>query len=146
MALRVAVALVLLTASVPLAASVASAQDATRMAMARVRLTTDPKLPVGCTTLGTIDDTSLKDLRRKVVRLGGDTALLSFPPDNLERMNAVVFRCPASAAAPAAARPPAPPAGPPPPPPNGAAAIQLPPPPSGAPPPPPPPGSAPASK
>jgi hypothetical protein len=140
MALRVAIALVLLTASV------ASAQDATRMAMARVRLTTDPKLPIGCTTLGTVDDTSVKDLRRKVVRLGGDTALLSFPPNDLERMNAVVFRCPASSLAPAAARPPAPPAGPPPPPPNGAAAIQLPPPPSGAPPPPPPPGSAPASK
>ena len=139
MALRVAIALVLLTASV------ASAQDATRMAMARVRLTTDPKLPIGCTTLGTVDDTSVKDLRRKVVRLGGDTALLSFPPNDLERMNAVVFRCPASSLAPAAARPPAPPAGPPPPP-NGAAAIQLPPPPSGAPPPPPPPGSAPASK
>jgi hypothetical protein len=140
MALRVAIALVLLTASV------ASAQDATRMAMARVRLTTDPKLPIGCTTLGTVDDTSVKDLRRKVVRLGGDTALLSFPPNDLERMNAIVFRCPASSLAPAAARPPAPPAGPPPPPPNGAAAIQLPPPPSGAPPPPPPPGSAPASK
>ena len=140
MALRVAIALVLLTASV------ASAQDATRMAMARVRLTTDPKLPIGCTTLGTVDDTSVKDLRRKVVRLGGDTALLSFPANDLERMNAVVFRCPASSLAPAAARPPAPPAGPPPPPPNGAAAIQLPPPPSGAPPPPPPPGSAPASK
>jgi hypothetical protein len=133
MALRVAIALVLLTASV------ASAQDATRMAMARVRLTTDPKLPIGCTTLGTVDDTSVKDLRRKVVRLGGDTALLSFPPNDLERMNAIVFRCPASSLAPAAARPPAPPAGPPPPPPNGAAAIQLPPPPSGAPPPPPPP-------
>jgi hypothetical protein len=141
MALRVVVALVLLTASVPLTASVASGQDATRMAMARVRLTTDPKLPVGCTTLGTIDDTSLKDLRRKVVRLGGDTALLSFPPDNLERMNAVVFRCPASAAAPAATRPPAGSLAP-----NGAAATHVPPPPSGAPPPPPPPGSAPASK
>ena len=140
MALRLAVAIVLLTACV------AWAEDATRMAMARVRLTTDPKLPIGCTTLGTVDDTSVKDLRRKVVRLGGDTALLSFPPNDLERMNAVVFRCPASSLAPAAARPPAPPAGPPPPPPNGAAAIQLPPPPSGAPPPPPPPGSAPASK
>jgi len=142
MALRVAVAV----AIVLLAAPAAFAQNATRMAMARVRLTTDPKVPVGCTTLGTIDDTSVKDLRRKVIRLGGDTALLSFPPDDLERMNAVVFRCPASAAAPAATRPPAPPAGPPPPPPNGAAATHMPPPPSGSPPPPPPPGSAPATK
>jgi len=137
MALRVAIAV----AIVLLAAPAAFAQNATRMAMARVRLTTDPKVPVGCTTLGTIDDTSVKDLRRKVIRLGGDTALLSFPPDDLERMNAVVFRCPASAAAPAATRPSAGPSAP-----NGAAATHMPPPPSGSPPPPPPPGSAPATK
>ena len=142
MALRVVVALIVL-----LTASTAAAQDSTRLAMARVRLTTDPKVPVGCTTLGMIDDTSLKDLRRKVVRLGGDTALLSFPPDNLERMNAIVFRCPPSSVAPAAARPssvaPAmPPA------PNGAPApsVTPPPPPGGAPPPAPPPGSAPAPR
>jgi len=142
MAVRVAVAIV---AALLLAAPVASsAQDAARMAMARVRLTTDPRLPVGCTTLGTIDDTSVKDLRRKVVRLGGDTALLSFPANDLERMNAVVFRCPASTA-PAAARPPGATASPPPP--NGAPTPHVPPPPpSGAPPPPPPTGSAPATK
>jgi len=140
-ALRVAVALIVL-----LTASVAAAEDATRLAMARVRLTTDPKVPVGCTTLGMIDDTSVKDLRRKVVRLGGDTALLSFPPDNLERMNAIVFRCPASSVAPAAARPPSvtpsvPPSS------NGARTPSVPlPPPSGVPPPPPPPGSAPAPR
>jgi len=132
-AVRVAGAIV---AVLLLAAPFASAQDATRMAMARVRLTTDPKLPVGCTTLGTIDDTSVKDLRRKVVRLGGDTALLSFPANDLERMNAVVFRCPPSAA-PAAARPPGTAASPPP---------LPPPPPGGAPPPPPPSGSAPTTK
>ena len=141
MAVRVAIAIV---AVVLLAASVASAQDATRMAMARVRLTTDPKLPVGCTTLGSIDDTSVKDLRRKVVRLGGDTALLSFPANDLERMNAVVFRCPP--AAPAAARPSGATATPPPPP-NGAGTPHVPPPPpGGVPPPPPPAGSAPATK
>jgi hypothetical protein len=140
-ALRVAVALIVL-----LTASVAAAEDATRLAMARVRLTTDPKVPVGCTTLGMIDDTSVKDLRRKVVRLGGDTALLSFPSDNLERMNAIVFRCPASSFSPAAARPSSvtpsvPPS------PNGARTPSVPlPPPSGAPPPPPPPGSAPAPR
>jgi len=104
-------------------ASVATAENVTRQALARVRLTTDPKIPVGCTTLGTIKDDSLRDLRRKVVRMGGDTALLSFPPEDLERMNAVVFRCPPAAAA--------------------APSV---PPPSGAPPPPPPPGSAPAPR
>jgi len=128
-ALRLAVVIVLL------AASAAAAQDATRLAMARVRLTTDPKVPLGCTTLGTISDDSLRDLRRKVVRLGGDTALLSFPVEKLERVNAVVFRCPPAAAAappPPAAAPPAP-----------AATPSVPPPPAGVPPAPPPPGSAP---
>ena len=126
MALIVAALLVLLTTSV------ATAEDFTRQAMSRVRLTTDPKVPVGCTTLGTINDDSLKDLRRKVVRLGGDTALLSFPAEDLARMNAVVFRCPP--VAPAMTRPPsarpvtppgppiAPPAGPPPPPPPSGSA------------------------
>jgi len=139
MALRIALASVL----VVLTASAAWAEDATRMAVARVRLTTDPKVPIGCTTLGTVDDNSIKDLRRKVVRLGGDTALLSFPANDLERMNAVVFRCPASAFAPTPTRPSA---GVPPPPANGAAASHVPPPPGGAPPPPPPAGSAPASR
>ena len=127
MALRLAVALVLVTASV------AAAEDATKIAMARVRLSTDPKVPVGCTTLGTVDDNSLKDLRRKVVRLGGDTALLSFPVEHLERVNAVVFRCPPISTTPAASRPPA-------------AMRSVPAPPNGAPPPPPPAGSAPAPR
>jgi hypothetical protein len=127
-ALRVAVALIVL-----LTASVAAAQDATRLAMSRVRLTTDPKIPVGCTTLGTVNDDALKDLRRKVVRLGGDTALLSFPSEDLSRINAVVFRCPP--VAPAVTRPPsARPVTPP---------VPATPPPVGQPPPPPPPGSAP---
>ena len=130
MALILAALLVLLTASV------AAAQDPTRQAMARVRLTTDPKVPVGCATLGTINDDSVKDLRRKVVRLGGDTALLSFPAEELERINAVVFRCPPVAPAtirPPSARPVTPPG-----PPSA--------PPAGPPPPPPPPGSAPAPR
>jgi hypothetical protein len=128
------VALIVALLVVLLSASIAAAQDPTRLAMSRVRLTTDPKVPVGCTTLGTVNDDSLKDLRRKVVRLGGDTALLSFPPDDLERINAVVFRCPPVAPAvtrPPSARPVTPPA----------PAV---PPPAGQPPPPPPPNSAPA--
>ena len=133
MALTLAVLLVLLTTSM------ATAQDDTRLAMARVRLTTDPKVPVGCTTLGMVADDSMEDLRRKVVRLGGDTALLSFPVERLAQINAVVFRCaPAAAAGPPAPPPvtttPAPPLPP--------AAPSVPPP-AGVPPPPPPPGSAP---
>jgi hypothetical protein len=101
-------------AAVVLAAvtSPAAAQDE-RAALARVRLTTDPRVPVGCTRIGLVRDDSIKDLRRKVVKAGGDTALLSFPADDLARIEAQVFRCPPHAPSPI----PPPPAGPPPPPP-----------------------------
>ena len=98
MALSVAVVIVLFSVSAALA------QDATRVAMGQVRLTTDPRVPIGCTTLGTVSDDSMKDLRRKIVRLGGDTGLLSFPAENLERIQAVVFRCPPPGSAPVPAR------------------------------------------
>jgi hypothetical protein len=131
MALRLAIAIVLL------GASAAAAQPPERLAMAGVRLVTDPKVPLGCTTLGTVDDTSVKDLRKKIVRMGGDTALVSFPAADLERINAVVFKCPP----PALATPP------PPPPPPAKSAVDglpnIPPPPAGVPPPPPPAASAP---
>jgi hypothetical protein len=142
------VALILAVLVVLLSADLATAQDATQLAMARVRLTTDPKVPVGCTTLGTVDDDSIRDLRHKVVRLGGDTALLSFPIERVERINAIVFRCPPAAAAAPPPSPPAPgtqtaapstlPAVRPAP-----SASATPSPPAGVPPPPPPPGSAP---
>jgi hypothetical protein len=128
MALILAVLLLLITASA------SPAQD--RVELARVRLTTDPKVPVGCTTLGTVKDDSVKDLRRKIVRLGGDTALLSFPTDDLARVNAIVFRCPpVSAAAPPKSS-------------SASAPAVTPhaPPPPGLPPPPPPPDSAPAPR
>jgi hypothetical protein len=116
---------VLATTAVLVAASTALAQD-DRTALARVRLTTDPRVPVGCTRIGIVRDDSIKDLRRKVLKAGGDTALLSFPADDLERIDAQVFRCPPHTSSPI----PPPPPGPPPPPP-----------PSGSPPPPPPPPS-----
>ena len=109
MALRLAVLIVIVWASS------AAAQDPTRLAMGRLRLTTDPKVPVGCTTLGTVSDNSLRDLRRKIVRLGGNTALLTFPED-LDRVQAVAFRCPSSTTP--AGIPPPPPGPPPPPPPR----------------------------
>ena len=95
------------------AASPATAQD-DRAVLARVRLTTDPRVPVGCTRVGLVRDDSIKDLRRKVVKAGGDTALLSFPADDLEKIDAQVFRCPAHATP---SHIPPPPPGPPPPPP-----------------------------
>jgi hypothetical protein len=107
----------------------AAAQDGERHAMSRLRLTTEAARTRGCTLIGSVSDDSIKDLRRKILRLGGDTALLTFGIEDLSRIYAQVFRCPS------AAPPAAPPASqePPPPPPPG-----TPPPPPGPSPPPPP--------
>ena len=104
------------------ATSPAVAQDE-RAVLARVRLTTDPRVPVGCTRIGLVRDDSIRDLRRKIVKAGGDTGLLSFPADDLEKIDAQVFRCPPHATSspipppPSGPPPPPPPPGPPPPPP-----------------------------
>jgi|SRR5258705_203960 hypothetical protein len=101
----------ILTPVIALAAVLpAAAQDVERLAMAAVRLSTDAALARSCTRIGYVSDNDLRDLRRKVVRLGGDTAILSFRSDDLRVIQAEVFRCPP-------ARVPAPPPPPPPPPP-----------------------------
>jgi len=100
--------------------------------MAHLRLTTDPALTRGCARVGAVNDDSVKDLRRKIVRAGGNTALLIFGIEDMSRIHAEVFRCPTQEA-PAGSPPPA---GPPPPPPP--AGSPPPPPPAGVPPPPPP--------
>ena len=122
------------------------AEDVERFAMSHVRLSTDPGIASGCGRVARVSDDSLKDLRRKVVRAGGNTAVLSFAADDLSMILADVYRC-----QPAARRPsnvPPPPAGAPPPPPPSAASPPPPPagtppspPPTGTPPPPPPPPS-----
>ena len=103
------------------AAGPAAAQDAEKIAMARVRLTTEPGLTQGCARIGPARDDSIKDLRRKVVKMGGNTAILAFGgTEDLSVIYAEVFRCgapPAAAPGTAPARIPLPPAGPPPPPP-----------------------------
>ena len=103
------------------AAWTVEAQD-DRAVLAKIRLTTDPRVPIGCTRIGLVRDDSIKDLRRKIVKAGGDTALLSFPADDLERIDAQVFRCPPHATTPSTtpSHIPPPPAGPPPPPPPSA--------------------------
>ena len=120
---------VLWTMSAPLAPG-AHAQDLEKIAMARVRLTTEAGLIHGCGRVGSAHDDSIKDLRRKIVKMGGNTAVLSFGgAEDLSTVYAEVFRCagpPASAPGTAPARIPAPPPG-------------TPPPPPGPPPPPPPP-------
>jgi hypothetical protein len=100
-------------------ASAAWAQDPERLAMMRLRLSTEVAAVAGCIRIGQVADDSLKDLRRKIVRIGGDTAVLSFGVDDLEIVHAQVFRC---------AKPPA----------GSGSAPDVPPPPPGTPPPPPP--------
>ena len=60
--------------------------------MARLRLTTDPAQTRGCTRMGAVNDDSVKDLRRKIVRAGGNTALLIFGVEDMSRIYAEVFR------------------------------------------------------
>ena len=104
-----------------------AAKEAERREMAQVRLTTEEALLSGCTRLGVVTDNSAKDMRRKIVRAGGNAAVVSFPADNPKMMQADVFRCTTTAKAPSSAppkaqsTPPPPPAGTPPPPPPGPA-------------------------
>jgi hypothetical protein len=104
---------VLLAALTVTLAGPAWAQDP---ALGRIAFTTDASLTRGCTLLGRVKDDEVKDLRRKIARLGGDTAVVAF---GYEDIVADVYRCPAARAP---ARPP-----------------DVPPPPAGTPPPPPPP-------
>ena len=111
-AIRVAGMLLLLLAAL---AGPAGAQDLEKIAMARVRLTTEPGHAQGCSRVGTARDDSIKDLRRKVVKMGGNTALLAFGgTEDLSAVYAEVFRCgdpPATAPGTAPARIPQPPPG-----------------------------------
>lgn len=122
-ALRLAGLLVITTMCAGwLALPTADAQDAERLAMARVRFTTEPGLTQGCSRVGAARDDSMKDLRRKIVKLGGNTGLLTFGgSEDLSVVFAEVFRCvepPGASPGAAPARVPLPPPGPPPPPPS----------------------------
>src|SRR5229473_4804760 len=89
--------------------SYARADDAEKLARTRVRLSTEATVAAGCIRLGMVTDDSIKDLRRKIVKAGGDTGILSFGMD--DTIYAQVFQCPSTAVT-----PPAPPNVPPPPP------------------------------
>jgi hypothetical protein len=60
-----------------------------------------------------VKDDSVKDLRKKIVRVGGNAGLLNFTSPDLSEIFAEVYRCSRTV--------PPPPAGPPPPPPPGPA-------------------------
>ena len=100
-------------------ASGAWADDGERIAMVNVRLSTERAAAKGCTPITKVSDDSIKDIRRKIVRAGGNLAVLSFGVEELSTIYADVYRC--DAVAPAAGAPPRippPPPGPPPPPPR----------------------------
>jgi hypothetical protein len=88
--------------------------DDENSAMARVRLTTEPALAAGCTRIGAMSDDNVKDLRRKIVRAGGNTAVISFNAMEMSVLLADVFRCSTTPNGPSI---PHPPTGAPPPPP-----------------------------
>ncbi len=97
--------------------SSATANEAEHLAMARVRLTTEPSVARGCTRIGQVSDDSVKDLRKKIVHAGGDTGVLSFSIDDMSTILAQVYRCPPPGSSSPRPSPPtaAPPAPPPPP-------------------------------
>src|SRR5438132_5772127 len=66
-----------------LTASPAWADEAENFAMAHVRLSTEPTMATGCLRVGQVMDDSVKDLRRKIVKTGGDTGILSFGADQI---------------------------------------------------------------
>lgn len=71
-----------------------AAEDNERLAMARVRLSTEPAVAKGCTKVGKVSDDNVRDLRKKIVRDGGDTAILTFGTDNMSMIHAEVYKCP----------------------------------------------------
>ena len=82
--------------------SIATADDAAEdLAMARVRLSTEAFVAKGCTKVGTVSDDRVKDLRKKIVRSGGDTGIITFSTDHMSTILADVYRCPVKSAAPA---------------------------------------------
>jgi len=98
----------LLFTSSSIATSIATANDGENLAMARVRLSTEPGVARGCTRIGAVSDDRVKDLRRKIVREGGDTGILTFSTDNMSTIIADVYRCPSPRSAAPKTIPPAP--------------------------------------
>jgi hypothetical protein len=67
---------------------------AEKAAILGLRLTTEADRLTGCQTVGRVSDDELEDLREKIVRSGGNAALLTFDQDDLDKVHADVYRCP----------------------------------------------------
>jgi hypothetical protein len=69
------------------------ASSAEKAAMFAVRLTTESGVLAGCERVGRVRDSSMEDLRKKIIRSGGNSGHITFDSDNLERIHADVYRC-----------------------------------------------------
>ena len=85
--------------------SSAGAQDGERAAMAQIRVSTEQAAARGCSHVASAKDNSVRDLRRKIVRAGGNLAVISFHVDDLSNIYAEIFRCGGPAGAPSAPPP-----------------------------------------
>jgi len=83
----------------------AGAQDGERAAMAQIRFSTEQAAARGCSHVASAKDNSVRDLRRKIVRAGGNLAVISFHVDDLSNIYAEIFRCGGPAVAPSAPPP-----------------------------------------
>jgi hypothetical protein len=86
---RALLAIVVLVASTP---SVWG-QAFDRQTLLRVLLATDARQVATCQRLGLVSDTSPEDLRKKILRGGGDAGLVTFDAMDPDKMNAEVYRC-----------------------------------------------------
>jgi hypothetical protein len=66
---------------------------AEKVAMFAVRLTTEASVLSGCEVTGRVSDSSMEDLRKKILRSGGNAGLLMFDSLDLEKVHADVYRC-----------------------------------------------------
>ena len=64
-----------------------------KVAMFAVRLTTEAPVLSSCERTGRVSDSSMEDLRKKIVRAGGNAGLLVFASDDLDEVHAEVYRC-----------------------------------------------------
>lgn len=66
---------------------------AEKVAMLALRLTTEASVLQGCEETVRVSDSDMEDLRKKIVRSGGNAALLTFDTHDMEVIHADVYRC-----------------------------------------------------
>jgi hypothetical protein len=64
-----------------------------KYALLRVPLATEASQVAGCVKVGITSDNSPEDLRKKILRMGGDVGLVTFDLQDPDKINAEVYRC-----------------------------------------------------